>query len=471
MIENFNETTFEADHYYELFRDGTVKDITDEIPFDVPEGWEWTRTKNITCKIGAGSTPTGGSSVYVTNGIKFIRSQNVYEDGLILDDVVYISEDINNKMLGSVVFPKDILLNITGGSIGRSALVPDEFDIANVNQHVLIVRMVDLDLRQFIHSVLISPYIQNLIFKKQVGSGRGGLSATTFSEFLFPIPSMQEQNRIIEQLNKSLSLISTITVCKDEVDSIINLSRNKILDLAIRGKLVPQDPADEPVSVLLDRIRAEKEGLIKQGKLKRDKKESIIYKGDDNCYYEKFEDYNENNITKEIPFSIPDNWTWCKLSDISTIVMGTSPKGTSISTNINKTEFHQGKIFFSDKYLLQGNQYTSEITKMAYKNSILLCVRAPVGEVNITPRDICIGRGLASISPLGKITSDFIFYWIKAFKQSLEAKATGTTFIAITTDVVKSVLIPIPPINEQLRIINAIKNYYSLIEIIQKNLC
>lgn len=115
--------------HYEKFQDGTVKCIEDEIPFDIPDGWEWCRMQTLTCKIGAGSTPTGGNSVYSRTGIKFIRSQNVYDDGLVLDDIAYISKEINIKKSGSIVKAKDILLNITGGSIGRSTLVPDDFDM------------------------------------------------------------------------------------------------------------------------------------------------------------------------------------------------------------------------------------------------------------------------------------------------------------------------------------------------------
>ena len=105
--------------HYEKFQDGTIKCIEDEIPFEIPEGWAWCRLYSLSVKIGAGSTPTGGAAVYTTSGIKFIRSQNVYNDGLILNDVAYISEEINQKKSGSIVKPKDILLNITGGSIGR----------------------------------------------------------------------------------------------------------------------------------------------------------------------------------------------------------------------------------------------------------------------------------------------------------------------------------------------------------------
>ena len=149
--------------HYEKFPDGTVKCIEDEIPFELPEGWSWCRLFSLSIKIGAGSTPTGGAVVYTTSGIKFIRSQNVYDDGLLLDDVAYIPEEINQKKSGSIVKSKDILLNITGGSIGRCSLVSDDFDVANVNQHVMIIRLANLELRKYIHSVVISPYIQEQI--------------------------------------------------------------------------------------------------------------------------------------------------------------------------------------------------------------------------------------------------------------------------------------------------------------------
>ena len=211
-----------------------MKCIEDEIPFDVPEGWEWCRLLPLTIKIGAGSTPTGGAAVYSTSGIKFIRSQNVYDDGLVLTDVAYISEEIN----------KDILLNITGGSIGRCALVPDDFDIANVNQHVIIIRLVNPELRKYLHDVITSPYIQEQILSRQVGSGRGGLSAETLSTFLIPLPPMNEQVSIIKKLQDCISYTLTIADAQRSVSDLVSATKSKILDLAIRGKLVPQDPND-----------------------------------------------------------------------------------------------------------------------------------------------------------------------------------------------------------------------------------
>ena len=184
--------------------------IDEELPFDIPENWSWCRLSELCTKIGAGSTPTGGKAVYVSEGIKFIRSQNVYNDGLRLKDIAYITEDTNSKKLGSIVQAKDILLNITGGSIGRCAIVSDDFDIANVNQHVMIIRLVDPTIRQWIHAILISEYIQNLIMDVQVGVSREGLSATKLMNFLIPLPPLSEQRSIVEKQRELFDKITLI---------------------------------------------------------------------------------------------------------------------------------------------------------------------------------------------------------------------------------------------------------------------
>ena len=181
--------------------------IDNDLPFDLPCGWAWSRLRNLTSKIGAGSTPQGGRSVYVNEGIKFIRSQNVYNDGLRLEDIVYITEETNSKKLGSVVRPQDILLNITGGSIGRCAVVPDDFDIGNVNQHVMIIRLIEPNMRYWIHAVLTSPYIQNLIMDVQVGVSREGLSASKLMDFFIPVPPINEQKRILACVSKINEII------------------------------------------------------------------------------------------------------------------------------------------------------------------------------------------------------------------------------------------------------------------------
>lgn len=193
----------------QLIKDGKIKkekplpEITeDEIPFEIPSSWKWVKLNDLCEKIGSGSTPSGGRNIYKEEGIKFLRSQNVYNDGIRYEGIVYISEELNKK--GSIVKAKDILLNITGGSIGRCAVVPDDFDIANINQHVMIIRGVNLDIRFWIHNIIISPYIQSKIMDVQVGVSREGLSAEKLKNFLIPLPPLEEQKRIVAKIEELL---------------------------------------------------------------------------------------------------------------------------------------------------------------------------------------------------------------------------------------------------------------------------
>ena len=232
--------------------------------------------------------------------------------------------------------------------------------------------------------------------------------------------------------------------------------KNSILQMAVQGKLVPQDPNDEPASVLLERIRAEKERLIKEKKIKREKNPSVIFKGADNTPYEKIGD-EVRSLADEVPFDIPDSWEWVRLGSAFAIEMGQSPAGNTVSGNCSGTEFHQGKVFFGEKYIKASDQYTSSPTKFAPKNSVLLCVRAPVGKVNITDRGLCIGRGLCAIILLAGMPLLFAYYLLAAYENIFVKQATGTTFVAITAETVKKQLIPMPPLAEQQRIADLIE--------------
>ena len=330
----------------------------------------------------------------------------MYDDGLLLDDVAYIPEEINQKKSGSIVKSKDILLNITGGSIGRCSLVSDDFDVANVNQHVMIIRLANLELRKYIHSVVISPYIQEQIISRQVGSGRGGLSAETLSTFLIPLPPLNEQVSINRKLNECISQVLAIADAKCNISNLIIATKSKILDLAIRGKLVPQDPNDEPASVLLERIRSEKEELIKQGKIKRDKKESVIFKGDDNSYYLRTGGVEESLENWRFD-DLPETWKICCLGELCdygdcinvntediaedawildlediekdtgmVLKKVTKAQRNSVST---KHKFHSGQVLYSklrpylNKVVLSDadGYCTSEILPLEFKNCVL----------------------------------------------------------------------------------------------------
>ncbi|WP_445489841.1 restriction endonuclease subunit S [Niallia sp. 03133] len=184
----------------------TIRD--EDIPFKLPQGWEWVRLGDITTKLGAGKTPSGGQKGYVQKGVKFIRSQNVWNDGLLLEGIAHITPETHESMSGSAVQPKDILLNITGASIGRSSLVPDNFDTANVNQHVAIIRLVEENTRHYIHTCITSPYFQSEVMRVQVGASREGLSMAKLEKFIIPLPPLEEQIRIMEKVKTLINLIN-----------------------------------------------------------------------------------------------------------------------------------------------------------------------------------------------------------------------------------------------------------------------
>ena len=269
-------------------------------------------------------------------------------------------------------------------------------------------------------------------FKGVVGQQR--VHKEIFTDLYIPLPPFAEQQRIVEEIEYWFALIDQIEQDKSDLQTAIRQTKSKILDLAIHGKLVPQDPNDEPASELLKRINPKAKITCDNGHSKK----------------------------------LPNGWTYCRLCDVLQITMGQSPKGDSINKN-KGIEFHQGKLCFTNKYLQSSNTFTTEPTKLAEANTILLCVRAPVGIVNITPRKICIGRGLCSLKPR-KGNIDFYFYLLQTLKESFEKQATGTTFKAISGDIVKNEIIILPPFLEQQRIVAKIEELFSVLNNIQNAL-
>ena len=197
-------------------------------------------------------------------------------------------------------------------------------------------------------------------------------------------------------------------------------------------------------------------------KIKRNKNESFIFK-ENNHYYEKIGNNEPICIDDEIPFEIPNSWIWSRLNSFTNIVMGQSPKGESVIESTNEgMEFHQGKIFFGDKFLEKSNKTTLKPSKISPPNSILLCVRAPVGKINLCDREICVGRGLASLKPYINESLNYLYYALLNYEKEFTKKSTGSTFKAITKTIVENELIPIPPLKEQERIVKKIEDILDL---------
>ena len=418
--------------HYEQFADGTVKDIEDEIPFEVPEGWAW-------CRLGELFYHTTGKALKKLNNKgslrKYITTSNLYWNKFDFTEVreMYFTDDELDKC----TITKGDLVLCNGGDVGRAAIWNFDEEICYQN-HVS-------RLRPKITEINNKLYLYLLMFYKEQGmlNGKGvgitSLSANDLLSGLFPVPPINEQNQIVIKIENIFSQIDYIDENKSDLQTAIKQTKSKILDLAIHGKLVPQDPNDEPAEELLKRIATS-----------------------DNRPYEK--------VDEEIDYEIPKNWCLCKIKDVCSVIMGQSPAGEAVSDDKNGIEFHQGKICFGKKYLEESSSFTRHITKIAPKDSVLLCVRAPVGIVNITEREICIGRGLCAVIPKYEINSDFWFYWLQSLQSDFEQKATGTTFRAISIDVIKNQFVAIPPHEEQNRIVNKINELYEQLDKIVLNL-
>ena len=451
--------------HYEKFADGRIKDIEDEIPFAVPEGWAW-------CRLGEIGQIISGTS-YQKNDIiskgtlRILRGGNIQNNALILkNDDIFIQNKYTD-IRKNVIFGDIIIVASTGStnSIGKPAFIDKDYTSTQIGAFLRIIRMILLPISKYISLIFQSEYYANYIQNSIKGTNINNIKAEHLQRMVLSLPPLSEQQRIVAKIEAIFAQIDLMEQNKADLQTAVKQAKSKILDLAIRGKLVPQDPADEPASVMLEKLRAEKEAKIASGEIKRGKNDSYIYKNStDNCYYQKYTDGCEENISDEIPFTVPEGWMWCRLGEICSITMGQSPESSFISNNSDGMEFHQGKIHFTEKYIQKANNYTFNITKIAPKNAILLCVRAPVGVVNITEREICIGRGLCSVYPKYRIQSEFWFYWLQCQKDTFEQKSTGTTFQAISIELIKNILIPLPPSSEQKRIVAKIEELFAQLD-------
>ena len=457
----------EDNSYYEKFADGKVVCIDDEIPFEIPKGWEWCRVRHV-AEIARGGSPRPIKDFITTasNGVNWIKIGDTEKGGKYINAT---REKIKPEGVkhSRMVYKGDFLLT-NSMSFGRPYILNTD---GCIHDGWLVISPYSRTYHQdYLYYLLSSPFAFLQFSGVVSGAVVKNLNSNKVADSLFPMPPFHEQERIALRLKSIYPLIdsfSAIQDSKDELDFTIKSKLQKsILQEAIQGKLVLQDPNDEPASVLLQRIKKEKQRLVKEGKLKKkDIVDSLIYKGDDNKYYEQI-GKSITEITEEIPFSIPDSWKWSRLSVVVKIIMGQSPDGNDVfeaEKEDNAYEFHQGKIYFTEKYISPSGKWCKNPPRIANIGSLLVCVRAPIGDVNIVQRQIGIGRGLAAIIGYAKITTDFLYYWILAHKKNLIEKGTGSTFKAITLDVLKNLIIPIPPLAEQKRILSRIELLYDKI--------
>ena len=391
----------------------------ENVPFEVPKGWVWTTIEEICSKIGSGSTPKGSN--YSVKGIPFFRSQNVYNDRLVYDDIKYISEEVHQKMKGTEVLANDLLLNITGGSLGRCAVVPADFNCGNVSQHVCIMRSVLVE-PEYFHALVLSSYFAKSM--KITGSGREGLPKYNLEQMGFPLPPLTEQQRIVTEIEHWFALLGQIEKGKLDLQNIIKQTKSKVLDIAIHGKLVPQDPNEEPAIELLKRINPD-------------------FTPCDNGHYTQ----------------LPEGWQIVSMQTLCNLIDGEKQSGIE-------------RINLDVKYL-RGERDAKKLMAGKYipANSLLILVDGEnSGEVFRTPIDGYQGSTFKQLSITDEMNADYVLQVISLHRKTLRENKVGSAIPHLNKKLFKAIEVPIPPYNQQKKIVEAINIMFKHLDAIMESL-
>ena len=458
-----------SSYYEKMLAMGEVKCIDEEIPFEIPQGWEWTRIGNIfnhTSGKQQSSSNKGGGTPQ-----KFITTSNLYWGHFILDNVKVMN--FTDEEIKTCSATKGDLLVCEGGAgYGRSAIWNEDYDICLQN-HVHRLRPCVSGICEYVyHFIYLLKESNNLA---SVGTAMPGLSANRLKGLLLPFPPLSEQRRIVAKLAELLPQIEKYNNVQNKLDelntTIKDCLKKSILQEAIQGKLVPQLAEEGRAQELLEQIKAEKRKPVKEDKLKKSTlSDSVIFRGDDNKYYEKI-GKKCVNITEEIPFEIPASWTWCHLNDIAESDLGkTMNKGQNAGELVPylcSINVYWNKIDLSK---IKHAQFTEiELAKyLLQKNDLLICEggdigRAAIWDINET---MYYQNALHRVRFYGKNFPKFFLYILSLYKALglLDKKSKGMTIKHFTKSALNSIVIPLPPLLEQKRIIEKIEQLMQLLK-------
>ena len=447
--------------HYEKFQDGTVKCIEDEIPFEVPEGWEWTRLGCITDVIQYGLSNSAES----TGDYRLLRITDIQNGCVNWDTVPFTCTDEPEKYL---LHKDDIVFARTGATVGKSFLITDLPYSSVYASYLIRIRLIKGISTNYIYQFFNSYCYWEQVTDKAVGVGQPNCNGTALKELFIPLPSQAEQNRIIPVAYNLLRIADIVTSEQKSLSELIQTTKSKILDLAIRGKLVPQNSDDEPASVLLERIRSEKEELIKQGKIKRDKKESIIFRGDDNSYYEKVGN-KVNCIDEEIPFELPEGWAFIRLKTAWELISGRDLSPSEYNDKNDGIPYITGASNFKNGHisLVRWTPVPQVITR---RGDLLMTCKGTIGEIAYNNfGEAHIARQIMAIRNNYSLNVDFLALCIEYSMTKIKQAAKGL-IPGISREDILNLVIPIPPTKEQEIICNKLKVTFSAIEHIEKSL-
>jgi len=456
-----------------------VRSLADEVPFDIPDSWEWVRLIDVCEYIQRGKSPKYSP----IKKYPVVAQKCNQWSGFSIEKAQFIEPNsLSSYGPERLLQDNDLMWNSTGlGTLGRMAIyktTANPYELAVADSHVTVIRpLKQFVLPEYLYYYFANPSVQSVIEDQADGTTKQKeLATATIKAYLTPIPPLDEQRRILAKLSEVLPVVKNYGVVYDETtamqEAFPESLKKSILHEAVQGKLVPQDPSDEPAEALLERIRVEKQRLIKEGKIKKNKHESVIFRRD-NSHYEKL-DGVERCIDDELPFEIPDSWVWVRLGTVLEIARGGSPRPiqqylTTEPDGINWIKIGDtdkgGKYIYKTKEKIRPEGVTK--SRMVHSGDFLLTNSMSFGRPYILKTDGCIHDGWLVLSNRFDCYSvDFLYYILSspfAYYQFCDS-VSGAVVKNLNSDKVSNALFPLPPLNEQRRIVQRIEELFPLVK-------
>jgi len=436
-----------------------IHDISEEIPFEIPESWEWCRWGELSQSIQYGYNAPAKQA----GRIKMVRISDIQDNKVLWDSVPYCDieeSDIDTYLLQA----NDILFARTGGTVGKSYLVKIVPEEAIYAGYLIRTRYSKFLCPKYLKFFMESELYWTQLRNGTIATAQPNCNGKTLSNMIVPVPPIAEQHRIVAKIEELLPYIEQYEKAETQLTKLNadfpEMLKKSILQEAVQGKLVPQNPDDEPASALLERIRAEKQKLIKEGKIKKDKHESVIITRDKIPY--EIQDGKERCIADEVPFEIPDSWCWCRLG---TIFQHNTGKALNSSNHQGtKMQYITTSNLYWDRFELDKLKemlFTeSEVEKCTVrKGDLLVCEGGDIGRAAIWNYDypIRIQNHIHRLRSYAPVEIYFFYYVFYLYKRAGLIGGKGIGIQGLSSNAIDQLFIPLPPLEEQKRIVAKIE--------------
>ena len=476
-----------SSYYEKILATGEVKCIDEEIPFEIPQGWEWCRMGEL-ISYQNGYAYTSSELNKEGKGLSVIKSGNLMTYEVVLKPNNDYVENPSTKMLASAIKKGDLLMCLSSQSdnpeqLGKTAIYKAN-NTALLNQRVLKMRPWLEDMLEYMYYAINSEYFHYTVSHQGGGSAQANLKLGHVLSMLIPLAPLKEEIRIVDKINTIMPLVhqyETTFLKQKKLNSELNERlKSAILQEAIQGKLVPQINEEGTAQELLEQIKTEKQKLVKEGKLKKSTlNDSVIFRGDDNRYYEKIGE-DTVCIDDEIPFDIPVNWAWVRLDDICSFIhRGKSPKYSLIKKypvvaqkcnqwsgfSIEKAKFIEPQSIssYKEEYILQ------DVDLMWNSTGLGTLGRMAIYYKKLNPYELAVADShVTVIRPYKQhVVSEYLYYYFASntVQSVIEDKSDGSTKQKeLSTKTIKSYLVPLPPMEEQMRIVEKVEELTQLLK-------